>query len=202
MLAIYELVYRIFFFRNFYIHKNLHNEPFNTVHKIFCYCFLCTSRLVKLGDFAEYLSLSLYLLTTQMTVPFNYLPYFILYFIGCQQSVYVPIKMFVQLFFNFNMRGQGRNHDIFSLVFWKFNSQTKLLLRCSDLYQFNYILIFNFQALLQVDEIKLNPDLCAWIPRYIERKRKWKNFKPRCSTSPGGCNNPLRCRPIKTVTGN
>jgi len=57
-------------------------------------------------------------------------------------------------------------------------------------------------ALLQVDEIKLNPDLCAWIPRYIERKRKWKNFKPRCSTSPGGCNNPLRCRPIKTVTGN
>ena len=71
MLAIYKLVYRIFF-----IYKNQHIEPFNTVHKIFCYWFLCSSRLLKLGDFAEYLSLSLYLLTTQMTVPFNYLPYF------------------------------------------------------------------------------------------------------------------------------
>merc|ERR1711935_425360 len=57
-------------------------------------------------------------------------------------------------------------------------------------------------ALLQVDETKLNPDLCAWIPRYLERKRMWKNFKPRCSTSPDGCQNPSRCRPIKTVTGN
>ena len=56
MLAIYKLVYRIFF-QNFFsefffIYKNLHIEPFNTVHKNGLFLFLCTSRLLKLGDFA------------------------------------------------------------------------------------------------------------------------------------------------------
>ena len=39
------------------------------------YSALCTSRLVKLGDFAEYLSEISYLLTVQMSLPINYLPY-------------------------------------------------------------------------------------------------------------------------------
>ena len=40
-----------------------------------CFCFLCTSRLLKLGDFAEYLSKIPYLLPVLMSLPINHLPY-------------------------------------------------------------------------------------------------------------------------------
>ena len=56
MLAIYKLVYRIFFSDFFFIYKNLHIEPFNTVYKMVCFCFLCSSSLLKLGKLAEYFS--------------------------------------------------------------------------------------------------------------------------------------------------
>ena len=37
--------------------------------------YVCTSRLVKLGDFAEYLSEISYLLLVSMSLPINHLPY-------------------------------------------------------------------------------------------------------------------------------
>ena len=52
----------------------MHIEPFNTVHKNGLFLFLCTSRLLKLGDFAEYLSKIPYLLPVSMSLPINHLP--------------------------------------------------------------------------------------------------------------------------------
>ena len=55
----------------------MHIEPFNTVHKKFYFCFLCSSRLLKLGDFAEYFSPCHSLLPVSMSLPINELPYYI-----------------------------------------------------------------------------------------------------------------------------
>ena len=38
-----------------------------------CFCFLCTSRLLKLGDFAEYFSPCHSLLPVSMSLPINHL---------------------------------------------------------------------------------------------------------------------------------
>jgi len=50
-------------------------------------------------------------------------------------------------------------------------------------------------GLLQVDEIKLNPDLCEQKPRYNARSRKWIRRKPCCNQN--GCLDPSRCRKCK-----
>ena len=62
MLAIYKLVHRI-------IYKNLHIEPFNTVHKNDFFFVLHIHQGMTL-ELAEYLNLP----TVQMSLPINYLP--------------------------------------------------------------------------------------------------------------------------------
>ena len=79
MLAIYKLVYRIFFFRFFFIYKNLHIEPFNTVHKMFCFGFDSSYHAQLSNENLHYINLDSILLTVQMSLPINYLPYWKVY---------------------------------------------------------------------------------------------------------------------------
>jgi hypothetical protein len=74
MLAIYKLVYRIFFSEFFYIYKNLHIEPFNTVSKSVCFGFGSSYHAQLSNENLPYIDLDSILLPVSMSLPLNHIP--------------------------------------------------------------------------------------------------------------------------------